>query len=239
MPALYVANLAVLFVAAWALWERRLSFASQWDAPITVGIALFGVGAALDSPWPGVAAASAPLTGKFYLLNAFGHICYLLGAAMGIKATYKRLLPDDVLAPFMRTRVMSLVGAAAAVMLMCLTMSPLTSVMPADHLYLVHPDGWLSVYWVVFLGTLTALELISMYGGIRLASDPRSVMVKALVATQVLGILAIGFIGYSVLTGNTEIARMLVWPFAYAGIIGGSVAAVVSWRHRIAQLTRN
>lgn len=232
MTWLYLANVAVVLVAVWALWERRLTFQSRWDSSITYGIALFGVGAALDSPWPAMARASDPLTGKFYLLMVFGHICYLCGAAMGIRATYQRLLPDAEIGPFMMRRIAPLIATASVVMLACFLCSPITSTMPADHLYLVKPDGWLTGYWIAFLGTLFTLELISMFGANRLRTDPRSVMVTLLVASQAVGSLAILFIAFGVLTGRTEIPRFLVWPFAYAGIVGGAIAAVVSWRYR-------
>lgn len=239
MAALYLANVAVVVIAAWAIWERRLTFQSQSDSPITYGILLFGLGAALDSPWPGVAAASYPLTGKYYLLMALGHICYLSGAAMGIKATYLRLVPDDAIGPFMRTRIAPLIAVAAILMAGCLVASPVTSTMPAAHLYLVKPDTWLSVYWIIFLGTFIVLELISMFGVNRLRSDPRSVMVNLLLASQFVGTLAILFIAFGILTNRSEIPRILVWPFAYAGIIGGAIAAVVSWRHRVASMFRS
>lgn len=235
MSWLYVANVVVLVVAAWALWERRLTFQSRWDAPITWGIALYGLGAALDSPWPGVAAASYPLTGKYYLPMGFGHICYLAGS-VGIKSIYQRLLPDDAIDRFTRRFITIPIAAAAAVMLICLVASPVTSTMSEANLYLVRPDGWLQVYWATFLGTLMALTLVSMYGLTRLRLDDRSVMLNLLIASQVIGTLAALAIGVGVLTNHVEITGLMVWPFVYAGIIGGAVAAVVAWRHRISVL---
>lgn len=237
MTALYLANVLVLVVVAWALWERRLAFQSKWDAPITWGILLFGMGAALDSPWPGISAASYPLTHKYYLLMALGHICYLSGAAMGIKSIYLRLVPDDAIGPFMTRRILPAVAIASAVMLTSLVASPISSSMPEQHLYLVGPDGWLTLYWLAFLGTLTGLEIVSIFGLLRLRTDPRSVMLNLLIASQVVGTLACLAIGFGVLNNRDDIARTLVWPFAYAGIIGGAIAAVVAWRHRVVGLT--
>lgn len=233
---IYAANVAVVLVAAWAVWERRLTFRSRFDASISYGIVLFGIGAALDSPWPEVARASHPLTGKYYLLMTAGHICYLSGAALGIRAIYQRLLTDREIRSFMRYRISPLITIAAVVMLICMVASPITSTMPADHLYLVQPDGWLIGYWIAFLGTFFVLELISMYGANQLRADPRSGMATWLVLSQAVGSLAILAIGFGVLTGRDEIPRFLVWPFAYLGIVGGSIAAVVAWRHRAASL---
>lgn len=236
MAALYLANVVVLVVAGWALWERRHSIHSRADAPITIGIALFALGAALDSPWPGVAAASYSLTGKFYLLMALGHISYIVGAGIGIKASFIRLMPDEYIGPFMRARVVPVVVIASTIMLVCITRSPLTSVMSVDHLYFAKPDLWLSGYWVAFIGALIALEGVSIYGGLHLRSDPRSVSVNFLITSQVVGIIGIMAIGFALVSGRWDTVRILVWPLAYAAIIGGAIAAVISWRHRISSM---
>lgn len=233
---IYVANVAVVVIAGWAVRERRLTFQSRFDSSITYGIVLFGIGAALDSPWPGAATASYPLTGKYYLLMVFGHLCYLSGAAQGIRAIYQRLMDDEAITSFMRYGIAPAVAAAGMVMLICFLRSPVTSTMPADHLYFVRPDGWLDGYWAAFLGTLFVFELVSMYGGNLLRSDPRAVMVKFLVLSQAVGTLAILLIGVGVVIAPNSIPKFLVWPFAYVGIAGGAIASVVSWRRRTSAL---
>lgn len=235
MVWLYAANIAVFIIAAWAVWARRLTLQSRWDAPITRGIALYGLGAALDSPWPGMAAASAPWTGKYYLLPALGHICYLSGS-VGIRSIYLRLLPDAAIGRFTRRFLVIPIATAAAVMLACLIASPVTSRMPADHLYLVRPDGWLRVYWLAFLGTLMGLALVSLYGLVRLRVDSRSVMVDLLIASQAVGMLGGLAIALGVLADRITITGFMVWPFVYAGIAGGAIAAVAAWRHRMSVL---
>lgn len=90
---------------------------------------------ALDSAWPDFGAASLPLVGTAYLVTTLGHVCYVFGAAMGLKAVWLRSLSDDEIVPFMRTRIIPLVAAAALVMVACVLMSPLTSTMPAASLY--------------------------------------------------------------------------------------------------------
>lgn len=233
---IYLANAAVVMIAAWAVWERRLTFQSRFDSAITTGIVLFGIGAALDSPWPGVATASYSLTGKYYLLMVVGHLCYLSGAAQGIRAVYQRLMDDEAFRSFLRYQIAPTIAVAGTVMLICFLRSPITSTMPADHLYLVHPDGWLDGYWAAFLGIFVVLELISMYGGNLLRSDPRAVMVNLLMMSQAVGSLAILLIGVGVLIAPSEAPGILVWPFAYVGIAGGAIASVVSWRHRASAL---
>ncbi|MBU3749716.1 MAG: hypothetical protein FGM52_04570 [Mycobacterium sp.] len=236
MGFLYAANLVVLLVAAWAVWARRLTFRSRWDSSITYGIVLFGMGAALDSPWPGVATASYSLTGKYYLLMFVGQVCSLSGGAMGIRDLYQRLLPDNALEPFMRNWIAPMIGAASVVMLICLLSSPVTSTMPAQHLYLVRPDGWLTVYWIAFVGVFFALAVIAMFGANRLRADPRSVTATRQLLCLAVGSLAIVLVGFGIVTHRPEIPLLLVWPCAYAAIIGGAITAVTSWRHRLSSL---
>ena len=68
MFALALANVVAVSLAAWAVWVRRVSIGAPWDVGITVGVALYGLGSTLESPWPQMAAASFALTGKYYLL---------------------------------------------------------------------------------------------------------------------------------------------------------------------------
>lgn len=89
MALLYAANIAVVLVVAWSVWVRRETVHSRWDAPNTIAIALLGLGAVLDSPWSGIATASHALTGKYYLLNTFGHITYLAAVALSLVALYR------------------------------------------------------------------------------------------------------------------------------------------------------
>ncbi|MFM9035931.1 MAG: hypothetical protein ACKOQ4_16900 [Mycobacterium sp.] len=235
---LYLFNVAAIAVAAWAFWQRRLTLQSRFDAPITYGIAAFGLAVALDSPWGGVAAASYPFTGKYYLLMGLGHVVALCGAALAIKATFMRLLPDDALGPFMRTRITPVIAVAGFVMLCCLIASPITSSMPADHLYLVAPDRWLIVYWCAFLGALLVLQSTAVFGMSRMRADPRSVMIIPMLFSQLAGCGVIALLAFGLLGHHSVITLTIVWPFAYLTIIAGSTAAVLSWRHRWTKMVR-
>lgn len=237
MSAVYAANALVLAIAIWAVYERRHTFGSRWDAPFTFGIIIFGLGTALDSPWPAVAAASFPLTGKFYLLNTFGHICFLAGTATGIRGIYLRLMPDDVFGRFMRLRVAPLVAVPAAIMLVCVVASPVTSTMPAAHLYRVKPDVWLAVYWVVLIGAMTALETISVYGMFHLRREPDAVGVGAQIAGVLAGGVGVALISVGAISGHI-VFPVAVWLLSYLAIGGGAIAAVFMWRHRVAEITR-
>lgn len=237
MIALYLANAAAVVAACWALWVRRDAFASRWDAPITVGAALYAAAAVLDSPWSAVSAASYPLTGKYYLIPAAGHMCYLIGAAVGLRSGIVRVLPEDEVEPFMRTRVLIPVGAGVSVMAVCVLASPATSVMSADYLYLVAPDAWLTVYFTTFFLTLTALMVGTFLGCLVLRGHPRAILAGPLMAAAVIGgVSCLAFLGL-ILTGSGELVPKLAWPLAYTAIIVASLGCGLSWRNRILALT--
>lgn len=226
-------NVLAVLVAFWAVWVRRDSLRSAPDAPITIAIALFAFGAVLDSAWPDLGAASLPVVGTAYLVTTFGHVCYLFGAAMGLKAVWLRLLSDDEIVGFMRARIFPLVAAAALVMLACVLMSPLTSTMPAASLYQVSPDRWLIGYWAVYFGTMTTLNAVAVYGGLQLRRDPRAVMLDPLVTATAVGTLACVGLFVAIAAGHNEFMERLAWPSCYVAIIAGSLALAQSWRHRV------
>lgn len=122
--------------------------------------------------WPQIGAASFPATGKNYLFNTAGHLCFLAGDAAGLKAVFIRLLPDDEIRHFMRGRVVPLVAAAGTVMVVCVVASPMTSTMPAAYLYGVPLDGWLRVYVATFFLTMVATLWMAFFGGVRISQEP-------------------------------------------------------------------
>jgi hypothetical protein len=234
MKILAIANIVAVLVAAWAAWELRLTtFRSRWDSPKTTALILFVLAAILDSPWRVMSEASFSYTGRFYFFTVIGHICYLAACASGLKYIYLRLLPDAAIGPFVRRRLVPAVFIASAIMVVAFTASPLTASLSADHLYLVHPDGWLKLYWLTFYGTLTSILLAAMYGLNRLRSDPRSVQLKLLLTSLGLGAMSAVVSGVGLLNGHGESVRLFAWPLTYAAIALGAVAVVLSWRHRV------
>lgn len=238
MTFLYLSNALVLLIAPWALWVRRDTVHSRWDGPITAGVALFAIGAGLDSPWPTMAAASFPLTGKFYLLNCCGHICYLLGATRGLKAVALRLMSDHAIEGFMKTRVLPPVLLAAGVMVVCLLQSPRTADMSAANLYFVAPDGWLVAYWATYFLTMTGLNAVAMYGSFALRGSPRSPTHDLLVAATALGTLACWGFFVAIVTGQHRLIATVIWPGTQIAIIAGAIACALSWRHRRGELAQ-
>jgi hypothetical protein len=233
-----VAGLLVLAVSVWAVWQRRLTFGSRFDAAVTVAIALFGVGAALDAPWPETAAASYALTGRYYVLNVIGHVCYLAGGALIVRGIYLRLLPDADITALMRRWVVPWVGAAAVVMLGAFALSRGPSAFTADHLYLVAPDRWMTVCFVAHFGTTAALGAVAGYGVFWLRRDPRAVLLNvALTALMVAAVAGGLVVGWSVITGRIETLRLVAWLLTYVAFAVAMVASALQWRHRVRGLS--
>lgn len=231
MKLLVIANIVALLIAVWAVWECRLSFRSRWDAPRTWALVFFTLGVALDSPWRAFTEIS--IAGRYYGMTVLGHICYLIAGALGNKFIYLRLLPDESIGPFMRRRIVPIVLVAVAIMLCAFAASPMTRSLTADQLYLVPLDGWLTVYWVTYFGTLTGLFLFGIYGVNRLRADPRSVMLNLLLVSLTLAAVSCVAGAWGVLVHRNEGMRLVAWPIAYAAITAGAIAVVFAWRHRI------
>jgi hypothetical protein len=231
MTALQLANVLAVTAAGWALWVRRHSFGSRWDGAITVGVALYGLGSALESAWPAVASASYPLTGKYYLLPVLGNISYLAGTAVGLKSFYVRLLPDAEIGRFMRTWIAPVVGLAASVMLLCTLVSPRTSTMPANYLYAVDLDGWLRLYFITYFVSATALLWAAVFGGWRLRDGANSGAVIPLMLIALVGSLAC--LGHLVATLTGHGAPALALAGGYLATSVTALACGVYWRRRV------
>ena len=237
LSALRIAGPVVLLVCAWAVWERRVTFGSRFDFSATASLAFFGIGSALDSPWPQIAAASHPLIGKYYALNLIAHLCYLAGSALCVRAIYLRLMPDGAIGPFMRRRIAPLAIGAGAVMLCSFAASAATSTMSGDHLYLVTPDGWVKVYWLAHFGTATLLGVVAVYGVYLLRPDPRAVLLNVVMAALAVGAVMGGVVvGWGVITGRIETSRLVAWLLTYAAFAATAVVSAVQLHRRVQAL---
>lgn len=234
MPALQAANIVAVLAAGWAIWVRRHSFGSRWDAGITIGVALYGLGSVLESAWPAMSAASYPLTGKYYLLPVLGNISYLAGTAVGLKSFYVRLLPDAEIGRFMRTWIAPVVALAATIMLLCAVASPRTSTMPADHLYGVPLDGWLRVFFTTYFVSVTMLLWAAVFGGWRLRDGTASGAVVPLMVIALVGSLAcLGHLA-ALLTGHGVPALALAGGYLATTVT--ALACGVYWQRRVAAI---
>ena len=234
-----VAAFAAAAVAVWAAWEMRVSFfQSRWDSPKTTALVLFAVAAVLDSPWRLLSEQSLPLAGRYYFLAAVGHLCYLAACAAGLKYIYLRLLPDEATGLLMRRRIVPLVMIAVAILAVSFSATPLTASLSADHLYLVRPDGWLTIYWFTFYGALTLMLLAGMYGLNRLRADPRSVKLGLLLTALAMGVLASVLRMVGLVIGYPESVGVYAWSLGHGAIAVGAVAVVQSWRHRLSAMMR-
>ncbi len=231
---LYLFNAVAITSACWALWVRRDSFGSRWDAGITIGVALYGLGSALESPWAEVSAASFPLTGKYYLLPVLGNISYLAGTAIGLKSFYVRLLPDAEIGRFMRTWIAPVVGVAAAVMMICAIASPATSAMPGVTLYDDPADGWLRVYFATYFLSVTMLLWAAVFGGYRLREGSNTGAVGPLMAIASIGSIACLAHLIAVLSGHANAAFAL--SGGYLATTATALSSAIYWRRRVSHL---
>lgn len=237
LSVLRIAGPAVLAVCLWAVWVRRATLGSRFDSTGTVSIALFGIGAALDAPWWETAEALYRTAGKAYILKLLADLCYVAGAGLTVRAIYLRLLPDDGIGPFSRKWIAPLVIGAGTTMVVCFMASGATSRLSAVHLYLVRPDGWMTVYWLAHFGTTTILGAIAAYGVYHLRRDPRSVLLNLALAALLTAALSGGLVaGYAVITGQLRTLLLVSWLLTYAAFAAAAIGAALQWRHRTRRL---
>lgn len=236
MTALWLANLVLIAFIAWVVWERRLTFGSPFDSPITIGTVLFGAGVVLTSPWPVVAGVPFPFTGKYFVLIVIGQFCFLSATGFGIKAVYMRLLSDEAMGAFLSRRIAPLIAVASVALTICFIASSLTMTGPVDRPSFASLDGWLAVSWIVYFGTLAVLGLILSYGVARLRKDPRSVMLRILLPSLVIASLSAVVIGYTLVSSGHVNVWVAVWLINYAAFIGTAMAFMMQWRRRVRAL---
>ena len=237
MTAFGIANVFLLAYVVWVIWERRLTFGSHFDSPITIGAVLFGVGVGLTTPWPVVAGVQFPLTGMYLALIVIGQFCFMAAISFGIKAVYMRLLPDEAMHPFIRRRIAPLVAVGSVALVICFVGSwPLTVTGPVDHQTFGSLDGWLAVSWLVYFGILAVLGLILSYGVAKLRRDPRSVMHRFLLLSLVPASLSALLIGYALVSEGDVNVWIAAWLINYAAFFGTTLSFVMQWRRRIRTL---
>ena len=236
MVSLGVANFFLVVCVVMVVWERRLTFGSPYDSPITIGTVLFGAGVGLTSPWPVAAGVPFPFTGKYFVLIVIGQFSFLAATAFGIKAVYLRLLPDEAVDPFMRKRIAPLIAIASVALVICFVRSSLTLSGPVDGPSFATLDGWLAVSWLVYFGFLAMLGLILSYGVARLRRDPRSVMLRILLLSLLLASLSAVVIAYTLVSSGHVSTWTAVWMINYAAFFGTAIAFGMQWRRRVRAL---
>ena len=236
MTAVAAASFFLLVYVVGVVWERRLTFGSRFDSPITIGAALFGAGVGLTAPWPVVAGVQFPFTGMYLVLIVIGQFCFLAAIAFGIKAVYLRLLSDDAMHPFMRRRIAPLVAIASVALVICFVGSSLTLTRPVDRESFASVDDWLALSWLVYFGFLAVLGLILSYGIARLRRDPRSVMHRFLLLSLVPASLSAVVIGYALVSRGDVNVWIAMWLINYVAFFGTAIAFVLQWRRRVRDL---
>lgn len=239
LSAVRTASLVVFSIAAWSTWTRRVTLHSRYDRGTTIAVALLGIGAVLDAPWPICATASEPLTGRFYGVMVLAQMCYLAAIVASSASVYVRLLPDGALGPFLRTRIVSVAVGASAIMVLAFWRSSVPLTHSVEHLYLATPDTALSVYWCVNFGAAATLGGILSYGLYLLSDDPRSAMSNVMLISVIIASAScVLIIIWAVISGHTMVLHRLAWQGGYLGFAGFAVSAAIQWKHREGALRR-
>lgn len=169
MDLYYPVNALMLAVAGWALWVRWDAWRSPWDRPMNISIVLQVVGTVLTSRVPQLRSVMESLFG-LGTVSALSVFAYAASVVFAILAVYKRLLSDNGIGPFMTTRVLWPMAAAAIVMVPAFWLSrSVQQVGPGAFLYLAAArDGWLTVYQTAFLVMMLYLLVIVERGMVKL-----------------------------------------------------------------------
>lgn len=221
----------MLAVVGWALWVRRDAWRSRWDAPMNASIMLQAIATVLDSPSPFVLAGIDVLVGREYVATVLAEYCYLGSGVLAILAVYKRLLSDQGIGKFMRTRVRRPVGITAVVMATAFVFSRSAAVPTGEHLYLIPRDRWLTLYLAVYGLTILYLLVVVERGMAKLREQvPDSFDVFYLLWAR-FGIAAVStwLLGL-VVDVNTTVR--FAWPFAYVSTSFMALGAGRSWLKR-------
>lgn len=146
-----------LIVSAWAVWLRRLTWASRWEASTTLSVCLLGVGILLTSPMSDVTVGKAlrGITGLYNLENWLGHVCIIGSASAILYSALCRLYDDDALDIILRRWVQPPVVLSIALLLAFFLVGDLG----ATELPMANqpPWGWAGAYYTLMCATVIYL----------------------------------------------------------------------------------
>lgn len=239
----------LLIVTTWALWVRRDSWRSRWDAPMTASIAFQTIGAAFDTPWPRFQIAISQLAGGPHVATLVADLSYLTAAVLAIIAVYSRLLPDGRTTEVFNRRVLQSIAVVAATMIFAFVMSSAARTgSPLAHLYFIPRDGWLTLYWVVYCLALQVMVLVIIRGQSKLNPQTYSRLYRlaffiVLPASmlQFIGLFDSSYLCIDPGSGLTSLRLddpaclgvAVCWMLGYLATILMSLAAGWSWQGRL------
>jgi hypothetical protein len=71
-----------------------------------------------------------------------------------------------------------------------------------------------------------------------LRRDPRAVLLNVMLAALTLAVVSGGvMLGWGVITGRIETARLVGWLLNYVAFAAAAVGSALQWRHRVRMLS--
>lgn len=225
----------VLVAIGWCLYVRRRSWRFRWDGVLTLAVALQAAGFVLCMPAQGrwIGRALFGLTGITHIRDYIGGVCYLAATCAVVYGVAYRLTSAEQLERSMRFAEIP-ATVAALVMLVCLMSSRSLRVRGVDDFFQVPCDGWLTLYWLTYLGTCVYLlnYLVRLLLVVR--QDPRSrVSADAYICAVAAGNAAIVAQMFHVLLPRLGVSSLWVWmPLCVASALA-ALGIGWSWRRRV------
>lgn len=231
-----------LTTIGWSLWIRRATWSCRWEVAATLNIALQGVAVLLMLPWVSVhfGLTIYRFTGEMNLQNYIAHDCYIVAASAIVYNNLGRLEARERFQWAFRQYVERPATLCIPLMLATFTMGNGDSVYRPDF-FDVPCDIWLTLYWILFCGTVVYLLSYGVRSLLILRSDARSKNIaNVYLIACINGIAACLIRIYCCFDYDFElgIGNPLTWTTAC--LCGGIFAAAsgYSWLEKVRWFTR-
>lgn len=223
-------TLIAIFACAEALWRRRSTWRSRWDAAVTYGVALEGINVLCMEP--GIGIPLSPwiynITGVWNIEELVGHLLHLEGLMCVLYMAISRLkLSDGERRRMMRTRLElpGIVITAVAVALFVYG-APQENI---GDLMLTRPEGLMFAYWSVMGLSTLYLASSSIWALSIIARNPECR------PTANVCIFACSVSIATCVAGVTDLIRPvpdLMWCMVRVELLAYTIAALYSWNYR-------
>ena len=200
----------IVILAALVLWQRRHTWASRWDRPATLSIALAGVMTLFAWPLSGVLPGHLlyRVTGCWNLEDLVAHVMYLFLLGALVTATVGRLGTEQVA----RVKIMQAVYYPLTVIVPLLTALFLTGRATREYRALplqIELDVWLVIYWLVLAGAAIHLSRCALMASLVLRRDPRNRLMATFYALFCVGVIVASL---------AEVAAVVVPRWSQTGV---------------------
>lgn len=228
--------IATLAVATVALWIRRDTWNTRWDAGATLNVALQSVNVALLSPrvsWH-LSPRLHTVTGMWNVEDLIGHLAYLGGlAALMYMAVIRVRMTDDQRRRYFKRRLELPATLFLPLLVGCFVVSGCTDGYVVGLLF-VPVTPALACYWLLFIAGAVYLLANTIWALLILRHDPRSVRV----VDMYLGAIGISLCSFVTAAASFAIDGLdvVTWLLIRAELVGYAVVAAYSWHLRVTTL---